>query len=149
MNTYTFGTKLKQLATTQNPRVSMKTRPTGRAIKYWTGKEIWEKPLTDQNIAINRRSIDRSGSAPLFSCSGLRVGLSSFISFVNQQTRQNLASVINSDPQREQNILLLTLHRTLRLRLRLQEEKRWETLRSASRQLVSDITLLLFNLNHM
>ena len=34
MNTYTFGTKLKQLAITQNPRVSMKTSPTGRVIKY-------------------------------------------------------------------------------------------------------------------
>ena len=55
---------------------------------------------------------------------GLRVGLSSF---VNPQKRQNLASVINSDPQREQNILPLTLHGTLRLRLRLQEGKRRET----------------------
>ena len=63
-------------------------------------------------------------------------GLSSFVPFVNPQTRQNLASVINSGPQREQNILLLTFHQTLRLRLRLQEGKRWETLRSASRQLV-------------
>ena len=69
------------------------------------------------------------------------MGLSSFVPFVNPQTRQNLASVINSDPQREQNILLLTLHRTLRLRFRLLERKRWETLRSTSRQLVSDITL--------
>ena len=68
---------------------------------------------------------------------GQRVGLSSaFVPFVNPQMRQNLASVINSDPQREQNILLLTLPR-----LRLQEGKRWETLHSASRQLVSDITL--------
>ena len=73
--------------------------------------------------------------------STLRVGLSSFVPFVNPQTRQNLASVINSGPQREQNNLLLTLRRTLRLRLRLQEGKRWETLRSASRQLVSDKTL--------
>ena len=40
---------------------------------------------------------------------GLRVGLSSaFVQFVNPQTWQNLASMIlNSDPQREQNILLL------------------------------------------
>ena len=64
-----------------------------------------------------------------------------FVPVVNPQTRQDLASVINSDPQREQNILLLTVHRTLRLRLRLQEGKRWETLRNTSRQLVSDITV--------
>ena len=95
---------------------------------------VWSVPLTDPNVAQVR-------SYTAFAVVYTLKRSSIFVPVVNPQTRQDLASVINSDPQREQNILLLTLHRTLRLRLRLQEGKRWETLRNASRQLVSDITL--------